>query len=203
MQCFIELNIIHHMLPRGFYFHHFQNQQFYQLMEWVTSRARLRSRVRNRLARVESCLFPTFNRFLYSAITMYLGFPYYGDEYKVMGLAPYGEPEFADFFRKLIRPKDDVFELNLDYFTHHHKGVKMSWNGGAPIVQPFYSKLLERELGPARKKGKESSTRDENIAKSLQVVTEEIIIHLLNRMHKKVGSKISLYDRWSCDELSS
>ena len=65
----------------------------------------------------------------------------------------------------------------------------MSWNGGAPIVQPFYSKLLERELGPARKKGKESSTRDENIAKSLQVVTEEIIIHLLNRMHKKVGSK--------------
>lgn len=129
--------------------------------------------------------FPHSIGFLYSAMTMYLGFPYYGDEYKVMGLAPYGEPEFADFFRKLIYPKGDTFELNLDYFTHHKKGIRMSWNDGAPMVEPFHSKLLEKELGPMRKKGEEMTPRYDNLAKSLQVVTEEIILHLLNRLHVK------------------
>jgi carbamoyltransferase len=129
--------------------------------------------------------FPHSIGFLYSAITMYLGFPYYGDEYKVMGLAPYGEPEFTDFFRKMIIPKGDVFELNLDYFTHHKKGVRMSWNDGAPVVEPLHSELLEKELGPMRNKGEEMTSRHDNIAKSLQVVTEEIILHLLNQLHAK------------------
>lgn len=133
--------------------------------------------------------FPHSIGFLYSAITMYLGFPHYGDEYKVMGLAPYGEPEFVDFFRKMIRPKGDTFELNLDYFTHHKQGVKMKWNDGAPIVEPFYSQQLPNELGPARTPKQEMTHRHENIAKSLQVVTEEIIIHLLNRLHAKTASK--------------
>lgn len=130
--------------------------------------------------------FPHSIGFLYSAITMYLGFPHYGDEYKVMGLAPYGEPEFADFFRKMIRPRGDVFELNLDYFTHHKKGVRMSWNDGAPIVEPFFSDLLEKDLGPRRGKDEEMTRRHDNIAKSLQVVTEEIILHLLTRLHEKI-----------------
>jgi carbamoyltransferase len=129
--------------------------------------------------------FPHSIGFLYSAITMYLGFPYYGDEYKVMGLAPYGEPEFADFFRKLIRPRSDIFELNLDYFTHHKQGIRMSWNDGAPVVEPFHNDRLEKELGPMRRKGEEMTRRHDNIAKSLQVVTEEIILHLLNRLHVK------------------
>ena len=133
--------------------------------------------------------FPHSIGFLYSAVTMYLGFPYYGDEYKVMGLAPYGEPEFVDFFRKMIRPKGDTFELNLDYFTHHRKGVKMSWNDGAPVVEPFYSRKLIDGLGPARDPKGEMTHRHENMAKSLQVVTEEIILHLLNRLHAKCGSK--------------
>jgi carbamoyltransferase len=129
--------------------------------------------------------FPHSIGFLYSAITMYLGFPYYGDEYKVMGLAPYGEPEFADFFRKMIYPKGNAFELNLDYFTHHKQGIRMSWNDGAPTVEPFHSERLERELGPMRKKGEEMTSRHDNIARSMQVVTEEIILHLLNRLHAK------------------
>ena len=133
--------------------------------------------------------FPHSIGFMYTAVTMYLGFPYYGDEYKVMGLAPYGEPEYADVFRDIIRPKGDVFDLNLDYFTHHKRGIKMSWNDGAPIIEPFHSPLLEEKLGPMRKKGEETTQRHDNIAKSMQVVTEEIIIHLLNRLHKKSGSK--------------
>lgn len=129
--------------------------------------------------------FPHSIGFLYSSITMYLGFPYYGDEYKVMGLAPYGEPEFADFFRKMIRPRGDTFKLNLDYFTHHKKGIQMSWNDGAPVLLPFHSERLEKELGPMRQKSDEMTPREDNLAKSLQVVTEEIILHLLNRLHGK------------------
>lgn len=132
--------------------------------------------------------FPHSIGFLYSAITMYLGFPYYGDEYKVMGLAPYGEPEFADFFRKVIYPQGDVFELNLDYFTHHKQGIRMSWNDGAPIVEPFHSARLEQALGPMRRKDDEMTPRHDNIARSLQVVTEEILLHLLRRLHGKCRS---------------
>ncbi len=129
--------------------------------------------------------FPHSIGFLYTAITMYLGFPFYGDEYKVMGLAPYGEPEFADFFRRMIRPKGDTFELNLEYFTHHKQGVRMSWNDGAPVIEPFYSQRLIDELGPVRDRTAPMTQRHDNIAKSLQVVTEEIIMHLLNRLHAK------------------
>jgi carbamoyltransferase len=129
--------------------------------------------------------YPHSLGFLYNVITMYLGFPYYGDEYKVMGLAPYGEPEFVDFFRKMVQPKGDTFELYLDYFTHHKNGVKMSWNEGAPIVEPFFSGRLEQELGARRTKEQPVTKRHENLARSLQVVTEEIILHLLNRLHAK------------------
>ncbi len=134
---------------------------------------------------LDRVFYPHSVGFLYNCITMYLGFPYYGDEYKVMGLAPYGENEFVDFFRKMIRPKGDLFELNLDYFTHHKKGVKMAWNDGAPIVEPFFSDLLEKELGPRRQKDEPLTKRHENMAKSLQTVTEEIIVHLLNKLHAK------------------
>ena len=137
---------------------------------------------------LERVYFPHSIGFLYSAITMYLGFPHYGDEYKVMGLAPYGEPEYVDQIRKIIRSKGDVFELNLDYFTHHKSGIKMNWNNGAPVVQPFHSELLVKELGPMRGEGDEVLQRHENIASSLQVVTEEVILHMLNRLHAKTRS---------------
>lgn len=134
---------------------------------------------------LDRVFFPHSLGFLYSAITMYLGFPHYGDEYKVMGLAPYGDPEFADFFRRLVVPHGDTFRLNLDYFSHHKRGIRMSWNGGAPAVEPFHSPRLELGLGPMRKTGEEVQKKHENIAKSLQVVTEEIILHLLSRLHAK------------------
>jgi carbamoyltransferase len=134
---------------------------------------------------LDRVFFPHSLGYLYSAMTMYLGFPHYGDEYKVMGLAPYGEPEFADSVRRIVYPKGNVFQLNLEYFTHHKQGIRMTWNDGAPIVAPFHSERLERELGPMRKKDEELTRRHENIAKSLQVVTEEIIVHLLDRLHSK------------------
>ena len=134
---------------------------------------------------LDRVFYPHSLGFLYNAITLYLGFPAYGDEYKVMGLAPYGEPEFLDLFRKIVRPKGDTFELNLDYFTHPAKGISMSWENGSPTVDPFYSDKLTKELGPARDPKEPVTQRHQNIAISLQRVTEEIIFHVLNRLHKK------------------
>ena len=138
---------------------------------------------------LERVHFPHSLGFLYTAMTMYLGFPHYGDEYKVMGLAPYGEPEFIGVMRRIVRPYRNTFRLNLDYFTHHKQGVRMNWNGGAPVVQPMHSRRLETELGPMRMKDEEPTKRHENIAKSLQAVTEEIIFHLLNRLHARTQSR--------------
>ncbi|HVX09734.1 MAG TPA: carbamoyltransferase C-terminal domain-containing protein [Pirellulales bacterium] len=136
---------------------------------------------------LDRVFFPHSLGFLYSVMTMYLGFTQYGDEYKVMGLAPYGEPEFVDVLRRMVRPRGDLFELDLDYFTHHKQGIRMTWNDGAPVVDAFHSQRLERELGPMRKKGEEVTHRHENIARSLQVVTEELVLHLLRRLHAKTA----------------
>ena len=133
--------------------------------------------------------YPHSLGFLYNVITLYLGFPSYGDEYKVMGLAPYGEPEYLDEFRKLIYPKGDSFELNLDYFTHQTQGIEMNWEHGAPRVEPFHSPELEKLLGPARAPHEEVTKKHENIATSLQAVTEEILFHLLNCLHEKYPSE--------------
>ena len=134
---------------------------------------------------LQRVFFPHSIGFFYSAVTMYLGFPHYGDEYKVMGLAPYGEPEYADLFRRVIRRTKYSFELDLDYFTHHLRGIRITWNDVAPIVEPFHSERLERQLGPMRKQGEELTPKHENIARSCQVVTEEIIMHLLRRLHDR------------------
>src|SRR5262249_53900433 len=72
--------------------------------------------------------FPHSMGVLYTAITQYLGFPKYGDEFKVMGLAPYGEPEFLEQMRRLVRPHKKGFELDLSYFVHHSEGVNMTWD---------------------------------------------------------------------------
>lgn len=135
--------------------------------------------------KLDEVFYPHSLGFLYNVITLYLGFHAYGDEYKVMGLAPYGEPTYLEEFRKIIYPKGDTFELNLDFFRHHKDGVSMSWENGAPKVEPFHSDLLVERLGPALAPRSEMGEREQNIAASVQRVTEEIIFHLLNRLHAK------------------
>lgn len=137
------------------------------------------------VAKFDEVFYPHSLGFLYNALTIYLGFPNYGDEYKVMGLAPYGEPEYLDELRKIILPKGRTFELNLDYFTHVKQGISMSWDGGYPKVEAFHSPLLEQRLGPARRPQDDLTRKHENIAASLQCVTEEIIFHLLNRLYER------------------
>jgi len=72
--------------------------------------------------------FPHSLGIFYQAITQYLGFPHYGDEYKVMGLAPYGHPSFLDSMRKIVRlVADGGFELNLEFFRHHCEDIPYQW----------------------------------------------------------------------------
>ena len=95
--------------------------------------------------------FPHSLGLLYLAITQYLGFPNYGDEYKVMGLAPYGEPDYVRALRQLIRLRPGgAFTLDLSYFCHWSTGDKMTWNDGEPTIGPVYTQQLEALLGPAR-----------------------------------------------------
>ncbi|MBW4646731.1 MAG: carbamoyltransferase [Goleter apudmare HA4340-LM2] len=142
----------------------------------------------NNLEYFSRIYYPHSIGYLYNAITLYLGFPAYGDEYKVMGLAPYGEPEYLAAFRRIIYPQGDGFELNLDYFTHHEQGIAMRWEDGVPLVEPFHSQQLEKLLGPARKPKAEITAKHQNIAASVQAVTEEIIFHLLNRLSDRYPS---------------
>ncbi len=101
-----------------------------------------------------------------------------------MGLAPYGKPEYSDAFLKIIYPKGNNFEMNLDYFTHHQKIITMAWDNGKPVVEPFHSGLFEKCFGPAYKPDSTVDERKENIAASLQKTTEEIIFHLVQELYK-------------------
>ena len=97
--------------------------------------------------------FPHSLGLLYLAITQYLGFPNYGDEFKVMGLAPYGEPRFAREIESLVHLEHDGrFELDLSYFRHASDGVQMTWDDGEPTIGTVFTPKLEALLGPARRR---------------------------------------------------
>jgi carbamoyltransferase len=84
--------------------------------------------------------FPHSLGVFYQALTQYLGFPHYGDEYKVMGLAPYGSPSFIKVMREIVvlRP-DGTFALDLSYFRHHREGLGDWWTPGAPQFRDLFS----------------------------------------------------------------
>lgn len=137
---------------------------------------------------LDTVIYPHSAGIFYTSLTQYLGFPHYGDEYKVMGLAPYGEPKYVDLLKKVIIFKDNgLFELNTKYFTHADVGVTMSWENGDPHIESIFSKELENLLGPARKNGEELTQKHKDIATSVQRVTEELIFHILNHLQKKTG----------------
>lgn len=140
-----------------------------------------------RMERLRRVYFPHSLGLVYLAITQYLGFPKYGDEYKVMGLAPYGEPRFVDTLRKLIHLRaDGEFELDLRYFRHWSEGVPMTWDDGEPTLGPAYTPALEALLGPARRPDEPIKPRHEAIAASMQAVFEEAAFHVLTALHRRV-----------------
>jgi len=130
--------------------------------------------------------FPHSLGLFYLAMTQYLGFPHYGDEYKVMGLAPYGKPTEMDRMRQIVRltPKGR-FELELDYFIHHSEGVAMVWENGEPTIGTVFSEKLVELLGPARQKDEPLTDYHMNLAASLQEMYEEAFFHLLAHVYQE------------------
>ena len=127
---------------------------------------------------------------LYTAVTQHLGFPGFGDEFKVMGLAAYGEPAFAAELRRVVPAlPDGTFRLDLRYFRHLSEGVDMTWNDGSPVLGPLFTPALEELLGPGRRPGEELTQRHKDLAASLQRVYEERFFALVRALQKRTGLK--------------
>jgi len=130
--------------------------------------------------------FPHSLGIFYQALTQYLGFPNYGDEYKVMGLAPYGSMKYLNDMRDIVKLQEDGgFKLNLKYFRHHKEKIDYKWAGGTPIIGELFSNNLEQLLGPKRNIEMTLDQRHKDIARSVQAMYEEAFYHILNTLHRK------------------
>jgi carbamoyltransferase len=146
----------------------------------------------NHMRIYDAIAFPHSLGMYYTALTQYLGFWKFGDEYKVMGLAAYGQPEFLDEFRRIVTTNGSTgFRLGLDYFTHHRKGPEMSWreSGKTPVLGRMFSEYLERRMGATRPAEEPLSDRHHNIAATMQARLEEVFFDLLRKLHKRSKQK--------------
>jgi carbamoyltransferase len=130
--------------------------------------------------------FPHSLGVFYQAVTQYLGFPHYGDEYKVMGLAPYGKPLYLESMRRLLRVKSGgQFELDLTFFRHHKEKITFQWKGGSPEYTELFTPALEDLLGPKRRPNEPLEQRHKDIARSTQAMYEETFFGLLNFLYER------------------
>jgi len=124
--------------------------------------------------------FPHSLGIYYQAVTQYLGFPNYGDEYKVMGLAPYGRPTRIDDLRKLLKlHTDGRFSLELEYFGHTRDLAPTQWDNGQPVFGDLFSPALEDLLGPRRDRNGPLEQEHKDLAASAQTVFEEAFFNLI------------------------
>ncbi len=138
--------------------------------------------------------FPHSLGIFYSVITQFIGFPYFGDEYKVMGLAPYGEPKYLKEMRELVHIQPDgTFKLNLKYYRHHDEDVHYTWDNCSPEVGTLYKKEpMEALFGPQREKGAALEQKHRDLARSAQAMYEEAFFAMLQSLHAK----------YQCDDLA-
>lgn len=143
--------------------------------EWATSSVWLGEG--NKLDSLWEIKFPHSLGLLYSAFTYYTGFRVNSGEYKLMGLAPYGEPKYVDLILdNLIDVKEDgTFRLDMSYF---------SYATGLRMTSKKFDKLFG---GPPRKPETEVTQKEMDIARSIQLVTEEIVLKLARNIHKETG----------------
>jgi carbamoyltransferase len=132
--------------------------------------------------------FPHSLGIFYQALTQYLGFPHYGDEYKVMGLAPYGAPSVMAAMRDIVRlTPGGTFELDLTYFRHHRERVAYQWTDGSPEFGDLFSPALEKLLGPRRQPADPLEERHRDIARSVQAMYEQAFFHLIGTLQRRSG----------------
>lgn len=138
-------------------------------------------------------LYPDSLGIFYQALTQYLGFPHYGDEYKVMGLAPYGKPKYMDAMRQIVHLEEGgKFTLNQRFFRHAKEKIDYRWENVAPVVGTLYTPAIEELLGLARQSQEPLQSRHYDIARSVQAMYEEAFFHLL----------LAVYDRYKVSNIT-
>jgi carbamoyltransferase len=139
---------------------------------------------------VRGCVrFPHSLGLFYTAFTQFLGFPKYGDEYKMMGLSAYGEPRFLPQVREVVSTHGGQVRLNLAYFLHHRGGVDMTWNNCEPSVGTVYSPKMVEVFGSARVARSDLLPHHADLAASVQAVLEENYFAVLDFVQRKTGQK--------------
>jgi len=142
----------------------------------------------NKITVTDSVDFPHSVGLFYTAFTQLLGFPHYGDEYKVMGLAPYGRPQYVDRLREVIQFRPDgLFRLDLRYFVSAKSGIISYGDDHIPVVAPLFSDYMIEKFGAPRVKEEPLGEYHKDLAASVQRVTEELIFHILTHLHKRTG----------------
>ena len=142
----------------------------------------------NKIQVLDSVNYPHSLGIFYTTVTQFLGFPNYGDEYKVMGLAPYGEAKYLNELSKIVeRTEDGFFTLNKRFFRHFNEGVAMDWENGEPSIDALFTKEWENLFWKSRKKDNTLEQFHIDLATSVQRFTEEIIFFILTKLHEKTG----------------
>lgn len=123
----------------------------------------------------------------YTMICEFIGYKKYGDEGKVMGLAPYGKDKYSEEVRKIIGLKNGSFQLELKYFKPlgSNQGMEVLPDGTVRLARHF-SERMEKSFGGPREPHAEILQRDMDLAFAMQQRFEEVVFHLLNELHKRV-----------------
>jgi len=133
----------------------------------------------NKMSLTHELHFPHSLGMLYSAFTYFTGFKVNSGEYKLMGLAPYGEPKYADLIRKELMDikEDGSFRMNMDYFNYCE---------GLTMTNEKFDRLFG---GPPRAGESKVTQREMDLAASVQLVTEEVMLKISRHVHKTTGMK--------------
>jgi carbamoyltransferase len=127
---------------------------------------------------------------LYAMICQFIGYGKYGDEGKVMGLAPYGDDSLVDKLSPILKLTEDGFQLNPDFFLPFgtNQGVEINENGEMTVLR-HYSDLMIKLFGEPREPGTEITKRDKDLAYAVQHIFEQGYMHMLNILHEMVPTE--------------
>lgn len=141
----------------------------------------------NKITVLDSVDFPVSCGLFYTAFTQFLGFPHYGDEYKIMGLAPYGQPKYTDKVKKVLKfLPNGLFTWHNEYFVQPTK-AGFKYENNIPSVGNLYSQKFIAEFGQPRSKNEELTPYHKDLASSVQRITEELISHILTHLKQRTG----------------
>lgn len=135
---------------------------------------------------IDTVDYPHSLGIFYTALTQFLGFINYGDEYKVMGLSAYGNANYINELRNIVKLNNNgLFELDNSFFLHDSHGVEMTWNDGTPKIGLLYSDKLLDLLGKPRLANEDVKQKHKDLAFSVQYLYEETLFHMLKDLYER------------------